>query len=99
MLTKNDLDSDIAKVLAVYETLAGPYALKAKNIIDTQDPINALVNLVVTPELENGFKILREQQVLREASFEKLVIKYAVLFPEEAIAIAKMRLDDPYEQI
>lgn len=99
MLTKHDLDSDIAKVLAVYETLAGSYALKAKNIIDNTDPIHALVNLVVTPDLEYGFKALREEKMVREASFEKLVIKYAELFPQEAIAIAKMRLDDPYEQI
>lgn len=96
MLTKNDLDNDLAIVLAIYENLAGAYALHARNMINQQGTITALTNLIVKPNLQQGFETLRDNYLLQENSFEKLVLKYAPLFSAQAVATAKYRLENPY---
>ena len=58
--------------------------------------INALSNLVVSPELQNGFKLLRDRDQLSQ-TFEALIVQFPELFDANVVKAAEWRLASAHE--
>jgi hypothetical protein len=58
--------------------------------------IEALSRLMVSPDLQQGFKVLRDRKQL-DKTFEAVVVRFQHLFGRDTIEAAKWRLANPYE--
>ena len=73
MLAKEFFD-DVEKAIALYEDLIGHAATRTRQMIDKYGVIEALSRLMVSPDLQQGFKVLRDSDQL-DKTFEALVVK------------------------
>ncbi len=95
MLEKEFLD-DVEKAIALYESLSGHAATRTRPMIDNLGPVKALSSLMVSPDLQQGFRVLRDSNQL-DKSFEAIVVRYEHHFKQEVVEAAKWRLDNPYK--
>lgn len=82
---------DLNIAIEVYENAIGGYASRTHQMIKKYGEIDALSKLVVSPDLQNGFKVLRDQNKL-DSTFEKIVVKYSDLFKTDIVEAAQWRL-------
>ncbi len=92
----NALVQEVEATILVYEELIGQAAMRTRNMIDQYGHIEALSRLVISPELQKGFRVLVEKKRLAE-SFEALVVRHADLFRDDVVAAAQWRLDHAEE--
>lgn len=96
MTTEQTLLSEVEDVIVVYENLIGNPAARTRQMIQDIGIIPALSKLVISPDLQQGFRVLRDRNQL-EHSFEALVVKYANAFSKNVVEAARWRLDNAYK--
>ena len=58
--------------------------------------VEALSRLMISPDLQQGFKVLRDRGELHH-TFEAVVTRHPHLFKPPAVQAAQWRLDHPHE--
>ena len=86
MLTK-----EIREVLEVYERAIGHSATRTWPMLEKYGEIEALSRLVVSADLQPGFKALRDKDLL-DKTFEAVVVRFQHLFKPEVVQAAEWRL-------
>jgi hypothetical protein len=87
---------DVKKAIELYEEANGYAANRTRQMITDHGEIKALSLLMVSPDLQQGFKVLRDSSQL-DKTFESIVVKYQHLFEPGVVEAAQWRLDHPYE--
>lgn len=87
---------EVEKAIVLYEKAIGHTASRTRNMIAEHGEIEALSRLMVSPDLQQGFKVLRDRKQL-DKTFEAVVVHFQHLFGRDAIEAAKWRLANPYE--
>lgn len=87
---------EVEKAIELYEKAIGHVATRTRNMISEQGEIEALSRLMVSPDLQQGFKVLRDRGQLHK-TFESVVERFHDLFRPDAVEAAKWRLAHPYE--
>ena len=80
-------------VVEVYEDISGEYASRTRQMLDRHDYINALTRIVESPDLQSGFRALRDRGQL-DLTFEAVVVQYANEFSQQTVQAAQWRLDN-----
>lgn len=83
------------RAVKLYEQLIGQAATRTWPMFENYGYIGALSRLVVSADLQKGFKALRDGKRLDE-SFEAIVIRYKEFFSPDAIQAAQWRLDNAH---
>ena len=95
-MSNQALLDDVEKTIAVYENEIGGFANRTRNMISQHGPLEALSRLVISPDLQKGFKILRDRGLL-QTTFEALVVRHQDLFDTSVVEAAKWRLENPHQ--
>ena len=86
------LTREIQEVLEIYESAIGHAATRTWPMIEKYGEIESLSRLVVSADLQKGFKVLRDKGLL-DKTFEAVVIRFEHLFKPDVVQAAKWRLD------
>jgi hypothetical protein len=86
------LTKEIMEVLKIYESAIGHAATRTRPMIENHGEIEALSRLVVSADLQKGFKVLRDKDQL-DKTFEAVVIRFQHLFKPDVVQAAKWRLE------
>lgn len=92
-MTETALQQEIESVISVYEHLIGHLAQRTRSMIARDGAVAALSKLAVSPDLQSGFKVLRDEKLL-DHSFEALIVKHRNLFSAGVVSAAQWRLDN-----
>jgi hypothetical protein len=65
-------------------------------MIERLGHIGALSKLMISADLQQGFKALRDSQRLDE-TFEAIVVRHPNMFTPEVVQAAQWRLDHPHD--
>lgn len=84
---------DLERSLATYESLIGAFASRTREMIDRYGAVGALSRLVISADLQQGFKVLRDRRKLG-ATFEAVVTRHPEKFEAATIEAAQWRLDN-----
>jgi hypothetical protein len=84
---------DIEYAISVYEAANGHAAIITREMIQTQGEIEALSRLMISGDLQQGFRVLRDTGQLNK-TFESIVVKYKDFFTSEVVDAAKWRLEN-----
>ncbi len=95
MQEKEFLD-DVEKTIVLYEAANGYSANRTRQMIANHGALKALSLLMVNPDLQKGFEVLRDSKQL-DKTFESLVVKYRYLFESDVVEAAQWRLAHPYD--
>ncbi len=90
-MTNPMLTKDISEVLEVYERVIGHSATRTWPMLERYGEIEALSRLVVSADLQPGFKVLRDKGLL-DKTFEAVVVRFQHLFKPEVVQAAEWRL-------
>jgi len=90
----DNFDKDVENAIKLYEEAIGQFASRTWQMIENLGKIEALSRLVVSPELQKGFKVLRDKNLL-DKSFEAIVVKYKDKFKANVVQAAQWRLENP----
>jgi hypothetical protein len=85
----------VAHAVELYEHAIGHAASRTRNMIETHGEIEALSRLMISPDLQQGFRVLRDSGQL-DQTFEAVVVRFRHLFPDEVVQAAQWRLDNPH---
>lgn len=88
--------AEVKKTVELYESTIGHAAVRTQRMIEQHGEIEALSRLMVSADLQQGFKVLRDSNQL-DKSFEALVIRFGHLFKPNVVKAAEWRLANPYE--
>jgi len=87
---------EVEKAIVLYEKAIGHVASRTRNMIAEHGEIEALSRLMISPDLQQGFKVLRDRKQL-DQTFEAVVVRYQHLFGSDAVEAAKWRLAHPHD--
>ena len=65
-------------------------------MIDELGEKETLSRLMISADLQQGFKALRDSNQL-DSTFEAIVVRFSGLFSPEVVEAAKWRLENPYQ--
>lgn len=85
------LSQEIDAVITLYEKVIGVPATRTRQMIERHGAIEALSKLVVSADLQCGFRILRDRDQL-DSTFEALIVRYEDLFRKNVVEAAQWRL-------
>jgi len=88
------LREEVDRTLVVYEGIIGRSASRSWEMLERLGYVGALSRLVVSADLQQGFKILRDRNRLAD-TFEAVVVRHRDLFTKEVVEAAQWRLDHP----
>lgn len=74
----------------------GSRATATRQMIEKYGYIGALSKLMKSPNLQSGFKILRDNSAL-DYSFEQVILNHSEEFDKNTVEVAKWRLEHPYD--
>jgi hypothetical protein len=86
--------AEVQRTIELYEATIGHAAARTRQMIERYGEIEALSRLMVSADLQQGFRVLRDSGQL-DKSFEALVVRYRHLFRSDAVAAAEWRLSNP----
>jgi hypothetical protein len=92
----NEFRNEVVKAIELYESANGYAATRTRQMIEEHGEIGALSRLMISADLQQGFKVLRDNKQL-DKTFEAIVVKYPHLFDPDIVIAAQWRLDNPYE--
>ena len=78
-MTDSVFHDEVEKTIALYEETIGHFASRTRKMMARHGEIEALSLLMVSPELQKGFKALRDTAQL-DKTFESIVIRFQHLF-------------------
>lgn len=85
-------EDDLENSLKTYESLIRGFAARTREMINRDGRVEALSRLVLSANLQNGFKILRDKDMLY-FTFEAVITRHKYLFTAEALEAATWRLE------
>ena len=85
---------DVERAIESYEEAIGHAASRTRNMIEQHGEIEALSRLMLSPDIQQGFKVLRDRHQL-DKTFEAVVLRFQHLFHTDAIQAAEWRLSHP----
>ena len=88
-----ELIAEVERTLEIYENAIGNNAQRTRNMINQRGYIPALSRLVQSPDLQTGFKVLRNRGDLN-STFEAVIIRFSSEFSNEVTQAAQWRLDN-----
>lgn len=88
--------SEVNKAIDFYEDTIGGSAGRTRQMIRDSGEVESLSKLVQSPDLQSGFKVLRDRNQLN-LSFEAVITRHAELFDEQIVQAAQWRLDHANE--
>ena len=80
------------RAIETYEAVVGEYANRTRHMIDRYGYVDALSRIAQSPDLQSGFRALRDSGQL-DATFEAVVVEFAGEFEPQVVAAAQWRLD------
>ena len=86
--------AEVKQTVELYEKTIGHAAARTWRMIEQHGEIEALSRLMVSADLQQGFKVLRDSNQL-DKSFEALVIRFRHLFRPDVVQAAEWRLANP----
>ncbi len=87
------LAAEVKRVIEIYEFAIGRSAARTWQMIEMHGEVEALSRLVVSADLQKGFKVLRDSSQL-ENTFEAVVVRFQNQFKNDAVEAAQWRLDN-----
>ena len=87
------LVTEIENAIILYEQAIGGFAARTRQMLEREGAINALSRLIVSPDLQQGFKVLRDRNQL-DSTFEAVIVKYPQCFSKNVIEAACWRLNN-----
>ena len=87
---------EVEHAIKLYERAIGHAATRTRPMIDKYGEVEALSRLMVSADLQQGFKVLRDRDQL-DKTFEALVVRFQHLFKPDVVQAAQWRLAHPYE--
>jgi len=93
MQNKEQFLAEVDETLRIYEELIGQFATRTRQMIERYGKTEALSRIVISPDLQQGFKTLRDHNKL-DKTFESVVVRYSNLFNPAAVQAAQWRLDN-----
>lgn len=88
------LEEETENALEVYEKeYLHSRATATRQMIEKHGYVGALSRLMKTPDLQSGFKVLRDNKAL-EYSFEQVILNHSEEFDRDIVAVAKWRLEN-----
>ena len=88
-----NFDNDVEVAIKLYEEVIGQSASRTRQMIEMYGKIEAISKLMVSSDLQKGFKILRDKGLL-DKTFESIVIKHKKLFKPYVLEAAAWRLQE-----
>lgn len=88
-----NLHNDIEHAIILYEKIIHHSATRTRQMIGTYGEVEALSRLVVSADLQKGFKALRDRHQLK-LTFEAIVVRYPDKFKDDAVNAAQWRLEN-----
>lgn len=95
-MNETDFVGEVERVICVYEREIGHSASRTRQMIDRLEEVEALSRLMISGDLQQGFKVLRDRKLLHQ-TFEALVVRFSHLFRHDVVQAAQWRLDHPYD--
>lgn len=95
-MQEKELLDDVEKAIVLYEAANGYAATRTRQMIADHGAIKALSLLMVSPDLQQGFKVLRDSKQL-DKTFESIVVKFHCLFESDVVEAAQWRLMHSYD--
>lgn len=89
-----DFSREVELTVQLYEEKIDRGATRTRDMIKTYGAVEALSRLMVSADLQKGFKVLRDSDQL-DKSFEALVTRYPQLFKSKTVEAASWRLKNP----
>jgi len=90
-LPNEELHREIDRAIVAYEQAIQHYASRTRQLIDSYGYEGALSRLVVSADLQQGFRVLRDLGQL-DLTFESIVTRYPSHFPRDAVEAAQWRI-------
>ena len=69
---------EVERVICIYEREIGHSASRTRQMIDRLEEVEALSRLMISGDLQQGFKVLRDRRLL-DKTFEALVVRFSHL--------------------
>lgn len=91
-----ELIAEVNRTVEIYEDAIGNIAQRTREMIENHGYIEALSRLVQSPNLQTGFRVLRDRGEL-ENTFEAVIVRFASEFTNEVNDAAQWRLDNADE--
>lgn len=85
---------EVEQAIVLYEKTIGNAATRTRQVIKQYGAIKTLSRLMVSPDLQKGFKVLRDSKQL-DKTFEAVVIRFKHLFERDVVEAAQWRLANP----
>lgn len=95
-MPEEEFTTAVKQAIILYEKAIGHAASYTWPMIERYGEIEALSRLVVSPDLQKGFKVLRDKGQL-DITFEAVVVRFQHLFKPDVVQAAQWRLDHPYD--
>lgn len=95
-MSEHDLITEVGQAIELYERTAGQPATRTRQMIERYGHVQALSRLMVSADLQQGFRALRDAGQL-EKTFEALVVRHSALFSGQVVAAAQWRLDSSHK--
>jgi len=95
-MTTPNFISEVNEAIEVYEEAIGGFAARTRQMIENLGAVNALARLVQSPDLQRGFRVLRDRNEL-DRTFEAVITRHADLFQDQVVEAAQWRLDNADE--
>ncbi|WP_420129477.1 hypothetical protein [Longimicrobium sp.] len=95
-MSYSELREEVAQAIKLYEQVIRRAASRTRDMIERHGEVEALSHLVVTADLQQGFKALRDHNQL-DQTFEAVVVRHPELFRRDVVESAQWRLDNPYQ--
>ncbi len=87
---------EVEHTIRLYEREIGHVATRTWPMIVKHGEVEALSRLMVSADLQLGFKVLRDRNQL-DNTFEALVVRFQHLFKPDVVQAAQWRLAHAYE--
>lgn len=95
-MSEKTFKEEVERTILLYERTIGHAACRTWPMINRYGEVGALSRLMVSADLQKGFKALRDRNQL-DNTFEALVLRFKHLFKPDVVQAAQWRLDHPYE--
>ena len=87
---------NVEHAIMLYEEALGHAASRTRKMIAEHGEIETLSRLMVSPDLQQGFKVLRDSNQL-DKTFESIVVRFEHLFSSDVVKAARCRLAHPHD--
>lgn len=94
-MADNEFLAEVDRAITVYERAIRHYASRTRTMVDRHGAVGALSRLVKSPDLQQGFKALRDLGQMH-LTFEAIVVRNPHLFQEDVVEAAQWRLDNSH---